>query len=103
MPDLRVLGQQVVDQPFRQPTSVAALQSRALTYTRRRNRRLNLAAAGVTVAMIALLIGVARSASSTPRGSMRALATTTSSPEQTSTTLAANADATTLPSESSTT
>src|SRR2546423_6836090 len=90
MPDLRALGQQVVDQPFREPTPVAVLQGRAHVYNRRRQRLLTVSSLGLATVMVVALVGLARTASGAPGGAASATARTT-----TTTTTAAAAEATT--------
>src|SRR4051794_29619512 len=94
MPDLRALGQEVVDHPFREPTPVELLQGRAQAYTRRRQRLMTVSSVGVALVMVVALIGLARSASGASKG-RELVAVPTTAPSETSTTASAAAEATT--------
>src|SRR2546423_7955657 len=91
MPDLQTLGQHVVDNPFREPTSVDLLQGRAEFYVHRRQRMMTLSAVGVGFIMVVVLVGVAWSASgaTTHRSPVAKASTATTAYEPTSTTAAA--------------
>src|SRR4051812_34316420 len=94
MPDLRALGQEVVDHPFREPTPVELLQGRAQAYVRRRQRLMTISSVGVALLMVAALIGVARSASGAS-GAHQVVAVPTTAAEETSTTAVSQAEETT--------
>src|SRR4051812_17077935 len=94
MPDLRALGQEVVDHPFREPTPVELLQGRAQAYVRRRQRLMTISSVGVALLMVAALIGVARSASGAS-GAHQVVAVPTTAAEETSTTVVSQAEETT--------
>src|SRR3954471_3157555 len=92
MPDLRTLGQQVVDNPFREPPPMWQGQGRDDPSPPRHDKLLSIAALGVAIAMVIGVIGLARSASgdntAKSTASATTITTTTATTAETATTIA---------------